>query len=350
MASAAKPDPDWAWPQDLPGRWTDDGPPQRAASPTPIFAVPTRPPWSQEPESEPLPEHRQRQQQQQQQQQREPHQHQHQHQHQQAPHHPNQHRSYPPRTCRICLETVQPTFAPPASSISGVFQSSPSVTYESDDGGRLVRPCLCKGSQKYVHEACLTAWRMQDPTEKRNYWQCPTCRYSYRLERMTWARWISSTTSQIFLTFLIFLVATFVLGYVADPIINLYLDPYGTLSSVPSHRTSALLPEDEPITWIEHFVKGLASLGLLGFAKFLLTLSPIHWFNMRTSGAIPGGRPGTAGRDRMQQISWIAVLVGVATVVWAVWKGVRAWSRKTLESFSEKVMDVPGADDDDDED
>lgn len=33
-----------------------------------------------------------------------------------------------------------------------------------------------------------------------------------------------------------------------------------------------------------------------------------------------------------------------------VWKGVRAWSRRTLEKASERVMDVPGVDDDDEED
>lgn len=319
MASTAKSEPDWGWPQDLPGQWADDSASYRrksaskseAAHPPPSTTTnathesESRGPQGAGAGAGPAPQAQEQ-----------------------------QRRFYRPRTCRICLETVLPTFHPPSTSLPGVFQSSPSVTYESEDGGRLVRPCLCKGTQKYVHEACLTAWRMQNPLEKRNYWQCPTCRYSYRLERMTWGRWISSTSqsfvsvhsipemltflvaSQISLTFFIFLVATFILGYVADPIINLYLDPYGTISSVPSQGSNILLPEDEPITWIEHFVKGLASLGLLGFAKFILTLSPYQWFNMRASGTMGGGRGGNTGRDRMQQISWIAVLVGVVTVVW----------------------------------
>lgn len=101
-------------------------------------------------------------------------------------------KTYPSRTCRICLDVVHPTLSTPSENIPGMFQSAPTVTYESEEG-RLIRPCLCKGSQKYVHEGCLTAWRLQDPMEKRNYWQCPTCKYSYRLERMTWARFISST-------------------------------------------------------------------------------------------------------------------------------------------------------------
>ena len=67
------------------------------------------------------------------------------------------------------------------------------------------------------------------------------------------------------------------------------------------------------------------------------------------SGGGGGGLGGT-GRDRLQGLSWVAVSVGVATFLWAVWKGVRAWSRRTLEQAGERVMDVPGKDEDDDDD
>ncbi|GAB7346179.1 hypothetical protein MBLNU457_4921t1 [Dothideomycetes sp. NU457] len=227
-------------------------------------------------------------------------------------------RHYGPRTCRICLEVVQPTYEPPSENMPGIFQGGPNVTYSSPDGGRLLRPCLCKGSQKY----------------------------NYRLTRMTWGRYLSSTVSQIGLTIIIFLLATFVLGYIADPIISLYLDPYST---VASGTTGTSFYEDEPDTWTEHFLKGFASLGLLGFAKFFLTLSPWHWFNYRSPGILRGGRAAT-GRERVAQISWFTIMVGVVTVLVAVWKGVRVWSRRTLERASERVMDVPVPDNDDDED
>jgi hypothetical protein len=143
----------------------------------------------------------------------------------------------------------------------------------------------------------------------------------------------------------------FILGFVADPIINLYLDPVGTIANVGG-PTGSLIYEDEPATWTEHFVKGLASLGLLGFAKFLLTISPWHWFNMRGGGVYMGGsgggRAGNTGRDRLNSISWITIVIGIITFLYAVWKGVRAWSRRTLEKAGERVMDVPGADDNDD--
>lgn len=264
---------------------------------------------------------------------------------------PRRRTHYPPRTCRICLEVVNPTLHyDESSNLPEVLKPPPRVTYESEDGGRLLRPCRCKGSQKYVHEECLGAWRRADPMQKRNYWECPTCRYRYKLQRLTWGSWISSTGAQVGLTFAIFFLAMFALGFVADPIINLYLDPVTTVATAGG-PTGSLIFEDEDAGWAEHFAKGLASLGLLGFAKFLLTLSPWHWFNMRGSGLM-GNRSGIGGtgRDRIRDLSWIAILVGVITFLYAVWKGVRAWSRRTLEKAGERVMDVPGTNDDDEDD
>ena len=237
-------------------------------------------------------------------------------------HKPRKH--WPPRTCRICLETVGPTFPPPPESVPGMFQSSPSVTYESSDpeAGRLLRPCKCKGSSKYVHESCLQAWRHADPEYgKRNYWQCPTCGFRYRLERMQWGRWISSTATQIILTCFIFFMALFILGFVADPIINLYVDPYSVLSSASFSKVGArlepMLSDDDVTSWTEHFIKGLASLGLLGFVKVLFALSPWQWWNIRTSGIMNGGgRSGNTGRDRLASISWVVVVVGITTFLW----------------------------------
>ncbi|KAK3650362.1 hypothetical protein LTR56_006338 [Elasticomyces elasticus] len=272
------------------------------------------------------------------------------------PQQPHQRTHWPSRTCRICLEVVEPTLHTDDATpniVPEALRPAPRVTYESPpgDGGRLLRPCHCKGSQKYVHTDCLTAWRLQDPLQKRNYWECPTCRYKYRLSRLTWGRWVGSTLSQIALTVLIFVTGMFVLGFVADPIINLYLDPVSTIYTRGGPGGS-LLFEDEPASWGEHFLKGFASIGLLGFAKFLLTLSPWHWFNMRGTGIAVhrSGGVGGNGRDRLAGLNWLAVIVGVATVMWAVWKMVRSFSRRVLEKAGENVMDVPATEGEEDED
>lgn len=101
-------------------------------------------------------------------------------------------RHWRPRQCRICLDTVQPTFNVPSENLPSFLQSTGNVKYE-DENGRLIRPCMCKGSAKYVHEGCLQAWRHADPSYgRRNYWQCPTCKFKYRLARLGAGKFVGS--------------------------------------------------------------------------------------------------------------------------------------------------------------
>lgn len=228
-------------------------------------------------------------------------------------------RTYPSRICRICLETVPPTYHPLSENLPAFLQSGRRVTYESEDPslGRLIRPCKCKGSSRYVHEGCLSQWRHADPSYgRRNYWQCPTCGFQYRLERVTWGRLISSTWMQILLTISILWFVMFILGFVADPIINLYIDPYDTITSVAMGEEGIAV--QKAASWPEHFVKGLASLGVLSFLKVVFALSPWQWWNLRNSGLLGGGgrRAGTTGRDRAASISWIVIVIGIATFLW----------------------------------
>lgn len=236
---------------------------------------------------------------------------------------PRQERHWRPRQCRICLETVLPTFHPPSENIPNILQGGPSVTYESSDPelGRLLRPCKCKGSSKFVHEGCLQQWRHADPSYgRRNFWQCPTCGFQYRLERIQWGRWISSATTQITLTIAILFLTIFVAGFIGDVIINFYLDPYWFISTRPwaefgAKFESIVLDKDAPPSWAEHFLKGFASVGLIGFLKVFFT-SPLQWW-FRSSSVNSGiRRAGTSGRDRMANINWLVVVIGVVTFLW----------------------------------
>jgi len=80
-----------------------------------------------------------------------------------------------------------------------------------------------------------------------------------------------------------------------------------------------MLSDDDESSWTEHFLKGFASLGLLGFVKVFFTLSPWQWWNLRSSGFMSGsgGRAGATGRDRLANISWLVVVLGVCTVLYA---------------------------------
>ena len=54
------------------------------------------------------------------------------------------------------------------------------------DGGRLISPCMCTGSMRYVHPECLNEWRSQS-ANPRSFYQCDQCNYKYNIERTKWA-------------------------------------------------------------------------------------------------------------------------------------------------------------------
>lgn len=122
------------------------------------------------------------------------------------------------------------------------------------------------------------------------------------------------TAAQIALTVFILFLVVFFLGFVADPIMGLYYDPSSFITEglTGSAYDDVYDFEDEgPETWVDHFLKGFASLGLISFLKVLFA-SPFYW--LRSSGFGTGGRrAGTTGRDRMANVSWLIVVIGVIT-------------------------------------
>ncbi|KAI0147756.1 hypothetical protein GGR57DRAFT_475791 [Xylariaceae sp. FL1272] len=220
------------------------------------------------------------------------------------------------RRCRICLEWVRPTYEE-ATMLDGIRHRRPKRHYVNEEGDRLISPCLCKGSIKYMHEGCLKIWMDENPAKA---YKCDICSYTYKIERLSWAQRLQSPFISLLMTLAILFVTIFLLGFVADPILGLWLDPVGTISD--SVRSGSRFRDYEDLYeeddgWLEHLLKGVFSLGLLGFVKAFLAMSPWQWWNLRTSGIVSGGarRAGT-GRERMENINLTLVLIGVLTFLW----------------------------------
>ncbi|CAF3516537.1 unnamed protein product [Fusarium graminearum] len=275
---------------------------------------------------------------------------------QQEPRSAPENRRYGTRTCRICFDAEEPKF-PDQSTTFGIQTGSSRPTYVSDDPelGRLLSPCKCKGSQKYVHEGCLNAWRLANPMEARNYWQCPTCKFTYRISRLHWGSVLSSKWAQVGLTLCCCILSIFLLGFIADPLFDLWSDPIGTLGETVTSVITDIEglrqpPPPEPTSWIEHFTKGFFSLGIVGLFKTMFTVNPFHWWQLRNSGVAGGGRRGGTGRNRVENISLIFVLIGAFTFLMGIWKFVQKLSARILKNVSDRVVDIGEDDDDEDED
>ncbi|KAK8133919.1 RING-variant domain-containing protein [Apiospora sp. TS-2023a] len=256
------------------------------------------------------------------------------------------------RQCRICRESVLPRYERGIGQVLG--NRPPRRIYHSEENGYLITPCMCKGGSKYVHEGCLQGWRSAMAGTD-NQFLCSICKYRYQLERMTWANRLRSPVLAFALAVLIVILSIFLLGFVADPIISLWLDPVATVGEGIGFFDSDdegefPLGDFDEEGWSVHFVKGMFSLGLLGFVKAFFAMGPWQWWNLRTSGVIGGARRrGGTGRDRMENINMYLVMIGVFTFFWAVWTGTRKWTQRTLDMASQKVLNVQKDDQDEEQ-
>jgi hypothetical protein len=139
--------------------------------------------------------------------------------------------------------------------------------------------------------------------------------------RLPWDSADDHVAAQLILTFLIFFATIFVLGFVAEPLIAVCMDPWGSIFGLfnffswePTWADDIgyrdYVQEDHDKSWTTHFTMGFASLGLLSMAKTMLT-SPVQiWFRR-------SGRRGPAsGRDRLSNLSWLMILIGAATFIY----------------------------------
>jgi hypothetical protein len=221
--------------------------------------------------------------------------------------------TYPTRTCRICLEEVPATVTMYPPGLPVQFQT-PNVEYKnSDEYGRLIRPCQCRGGMRYIHELCLLQSRVEGGRASAK-WQCPTCLHKFSFQRLNAQRILESRTANAGITVVVLVVMMFILGFIADPLINLYFDPYETIAHSDYWQHIDLNEVEDPSGWVGHFTKGFMTLGLVGFFKTLLA-NPFNWWNLRPGGMMGGRvRTGNTGQERVVNVSWIAVAVGVCTV------------------------------------
>lgn len=171
------------------------------------------------------------------------------------------------------------------------------------------------------------------------------------MARLHWASALSSRWAQIAVTLIVFVVGIFALGFIADPLVDLWIDPFGTItetvSSVVADIEALEKPQPNHVTWYEHFVKGFFSLGLVGIAKTMLAIPPWQWWSIRTPGTVGRGRRQGTGRGRVEDMSLIFVLIGAFTFLMGTWKMAKTMIARALKHVSDSVIDVDNGEEED---
>jgi hypothetical protein len=160
------------------------------------------------------------------------------------------------RTCRICFETLSSAIDPTSGE--------PSYGNFNSPDGRLLRPCKCPGSQRYVHEYCLQSYRthhlLQDSDVK-----CPTRGYSYRLKTSPLRGFITYSATQVLTTGTMVAFLIFTGGHATIPLLSITVRFRQTLK----YGVVAIPWYTEYRGWIDHFAPGAVLVGLTGIAIWL---------------------------------------------------------------------------------
>ncbi|KAG0028576.1 hypothetical protein BGZ81_004591 [Podila clonocystis] len=244
------------------------------------------------------------------------------------------------RQCRICLGGVD----------------------EEDTLGRLISPCLCKGSMKYVHVECLNAWRARSPKQESHY-KCDTCKYAFSFRRTSFARYLAHPLTVFVLTILVFVAAVFAAGFAMKLLLYLTMDEAQEFI-YPADLDE--FDEDELIRLKEdfvifktpdslravfridksHMVFGSFFVSIIGFLQ--LFLSTI-WMGggggvFRIGGFGLGGGRRRGERQREAGIGGVLMVMilvfGLFKSVYTTYQFVNRMSRKALAKAEHMVLEV----------
>lgn len=96
----------------------------------------------------------------------------------------------------------------------GPAQKECRICFDSEETpeNKLFRPCLCRGTQAFVHEECLNQWRLTTHNSS-SFYACPTCGYRYRIDRIWYSHFFTHKATISVITFLFIILAILFVAY-----------------------------------------------------------------------------------------------------------------------------------------
>ncbi|KAL0247736.1 hypothetical protein I308_103814 [Cryptococcus tetragattii IND107] len=274
---------------------------------------------------------------------------------------------------------------------------------EQDALGRLISPCMCRGSMRYVHVSCINAWRGTGANAKA-FMECPQCHFRYQIRRTRVSGLATSKPILLLCTFLLFSILSITLGSIlrfllthsttsrrllssSSPVsVGTPFDLFGgefidrgggvvivggsgalvwdillaavkTFVSLADRMTyfQSLLHEFLPgplavflSALVVRFVLGLAVLGSLSFISLSISLSLFG--PLQLANALRGGFLGSWGRRRLARngrdggigtvIVVVLVVIGAINTLRQAYEGVGRLAIKLLKYLETQVLEV----------
>ncbi|BFZ58248.1 hypothetical protein PYCC9005_005310 [Savitreella phatthalungensis] len=243
------------------------------------------------------------------------------------------------------------------------------------DGDRLISPCRCRGTSRYVHLSCLNEWRRASRNNA-SFYRCDQCRYHYHFYRTSVARALSSAWALTSATAIAMCFGCFVMGFVVklalwglgsamDTRSSFSFFGYGLggwggpfwYSPIDAGKdlvdAATLLVPTRPRTLkdvftldVYHFVQGFASLGLVGLVGAFGSRSLLGVRQLFGGGSTRRRRGGNGRGDSGDGVGFgeaafiLILLFGAAKVALATWSIIRDRINRKLTAMGDKILDV----------
>jgi len=246
--------------------------------------------------------------------------------------------------------------------------------------GRLIRPCLCKGSIMYVHLKCLDKWRSMSASRSA-FFACPQCHYQYRFAR---TRIVGLATNSVIvggLSGLLFTLLVMIASYITTFFISVfespsyyhpfYSNPFevaqdlvtaafrvmkdGEMASIledniRQRSTTTSTPGAPPpvprprsgiiVRFIQRFILGLPLVGASSLVHLLLSvqyLAPVQWL-ARYRGS--RSRRNDGSRDIAALIVIGLLVVGALRALYKVYQFTQFITRRILLRAEDAILEV----------
>ncbi|KAJ7706260.1 hypothetical protein B0H17DRAFT_1036442 [Mycena rosella] len=249
---------------------------------------------------------------------------------------------------------------------------------EEPELGRLIKPCLCRGSISFVHVKCLQRWRNSSAT-KSAFFSCPQCHYKYRFAR---TRIVGIATNPVvvgaisaILFTLLVLLSSFITTYFTSlfeaPTESyyyrshfFYVSPFETAKDLIRAALRILQDEDGPIfghgerqsgghgdtefgthvepgivkSFIRRFLLGLPIVGAGSIVRMVLSfgiLSPLQFLARYRSN-----RRRESSRDVASLLVILVILAGAAKALVEVYGFTQSLTKRFLLRAEDAILEV----------
>ncbi|KAJ4484800.1 hypothetical protein C8J55DRAFT_604760 [Lentinula edodes] len=247
--------------------------------------------------------------------------------------------------------------------------------------GRLIRPCLCRGTISYIHLKCLQKWRNSSQNQSA-FFRCGMCGYSYRFSRTRAVGIASNPVIVGCISALIFTLLTLASSYITTYLLAYFQGPssssfYITSSSYwfydPTEvihdlvRAALRILQDEEFDtetflsrgqtpgasfaaslnstegtnflkrFIQRFVIGLPLIGASSLIHMMISLpfiGPVHWL------ARFRGRRRNNDRDISAIIIVVLIVLGAVRALYAVYQLTQSVTKRLLLRAEDAILEV----------